>query len=203
MSNHLRKRRKELKLTLDKVARAVGSTKATVMKLERGHMNLTETWMKKLAVPLQCDPRDFIAKEWPSDIPVIGLVCSRDILALYRPLPPKGLAEPAKYWQGLEEVERPPEGGYRDIIALRVQSNEMGIFLPEGSLIYAADPIEKNFKKYLNQTVVCKLRDGTMLIKKLENGSAYGCYNLRNMSGNVMENVEISWCARVIFFKPA
>lgn len=203
MSNQLKQRRKELNLTQEMVAGAVGTTKATIMKLEKGQMQLTESWMKRLATPLQCKPSDLIAEHWPTDVPLIGLVTSKEGLALYRPLPATNLREAGNYWEGLEVVERPPEGGYRQVVAMRVQGDEFEPFLSAGSLIYAADPIEKDFKKYLNQMVICRLNSGATVIKKLRAASNYGAFTLEGINSELMQNVEINWCAKIIFFKPA
>jgi transcriptional regulator with XRE-family HTH domain len=180
----LRRRRKELGLTLQEVADAVNSTKATIMKLEKGDMQLTESWMRRLAMPLACDPADLMAEEWPADVPVVGLICDGGILALYRPLPQAGLAEAADHWKGLEVVDRPPDGGHRGVVALRVQGGELEPFFRAGTLIYAADPIERDFKQYLN--------------------SIYNRYSLlRPMDATELhENVEIVWCSLVIYLKP-
>ncbi len=205
MANHVKVRRKALDLTLEEIAKAIGTTKATVMKLERGHMQLTESWLQRLSKPLKCDPTDLIADEWPADVPVIGLIMEKGVLALYRPLPKKGLSEPQQYWQGLEVAERPPEGGYRHVVALKVHGDELEPFLSAGSLVYAADPIEKDFRKYFNQIVVCQLKNGAVYIKKMTGGSSYGRYHLYSLSmpGDVIKDVEMAWCAKVIFFKPS
>lgn len=201
----LRQRRKELDLTLQEVADAVGATKATIMKLETGAMQLTESWMRRLSVPLACDPADLMAEEWPADVPVVGLVCEGGILALYRPLPAAGLAEAADHWKGLETVDRPPDGGHRNIIALRVQGDELEPFFRAGTLVYAADPIERNFKQYLDRLVVCRQQHGALCLGRLAQGSIYNRYSLLRPSdaSEIYENIELSWCSLIIYFKPA
>lgn len=202
MTSNLRKRRKAIGLTLEEVAQAVGTTKATVMKLEKGQMQMTEIWMKRLAGPLQCQPSDFIAEEWPADVPVIGLVDGQDRLALYRPLPAAGMGEVTRYWEGLEVVERPPEGGYRQIIAVRVRCEDYGPLLPIDSLIYAADPIDSHFKKYLEQIVICVNEDGRVMLGKLKGSPKYGEFLLVSLVNSSEESIVLHWCAKVIFFKP-
>jgi len=204
MANHVKVRRKQLGLTLQQIADAIDTTKATVMKLEKGQMQLTENWLERLSEPLACNPQDLISDIWPANVPVIGVVMEKGVLALFRPLPQQGLGESGQYWQGLEEVERPPETGYRNVVAFKVQGEAMQPFLSEGSIIYAGDPIAKDFKKYFNRQVVCQLRNGTVVLCRLMQGSSYGRYHLVSLvnPGDIMKNSEISWCAKVIFFKP-
>lgn len=203
MGNHVKKRRKQLKLTQEKVAQAAGTTKATIMKLEKGSMQLTENWLKRLSVPLQCRPEDLIAEEMPQDVPLIGEVREKGELSLYKAMPPVGAGEPdSAYWEGLERVERPPEGGYRAVRAVRVTGEAFEPFLPDGSLIYYAEPAETDIDRFLNQLVVCELEDGRLMIRRLLHGVNFGRYDLSSPNAGTISNVALRWCAKVIFMKP-
>lgn len=60
----IRNRRKELKMTQDDVARAVGTTKATVSRWESGDIHkMKRPMIASLARTLQLDPMIFVQRE--------------------------------------------------------------------------------------------------------------------------------------------
>lgn len=66
--NHLRAWRKFRHLTLDEVADAIGSTKATVQQLEVGRMSLSHKWLVKIAPVLGTTPGMLLDHD-PNDLP--------------------------------------------------------------------------------------------------------------------------------------
>lgn len=66
--NHIRAWRKFRHLTLDEVAAAIGSTKATVQQLEVGRMSLSHKWLVKLAPVLGTTPGMLLDHD-PNDLP--------------------------------------------------------------------------------------------------------------------------------------
>lgn len=66
--NHLRAWRKFRHLTLDEVADAIGSTKATVQQLEVGRMTLSHKWLVKIAPVLGTTPGMLLDHD-PNDLP--------------------------------------------------------------------------------------------------------------------------------------
>ncbi len=204
MPNHIKARRKYLKLTQQKIADGAKTTKATVMKLEKGDMQLTENWMKRLAVPLQCKPEDLIADEWPADVPLIGEVYGKSEIKYYRNLPELGVEESdPTYWDKMQKAPRPPEGEYREVMALRVVDDALEPLLSIGSFVYYSERLVQDFKSLIGRLVVCELTNGEVHVARLQPGYSFGVYNLLKPSGMMMNDIELNWCAKIIFFKPA
>lgn len=67
-SNHIRAWRKFRLLTLDEVAEAVGSTKATIQQLEVGRMTLSHKWLTRIAPVLGTTPGMLLDHD-PNDLP--------------------------------------------------------------------------------------------------------------------------------------
>lgn len=66
--NHIRAWRKFRNMTLDELAAAVGSTKATVQQLEVGRMTLSHKWLLKFAPVLGTTPGMLLDHD-PNDLP--------------------------------------------------------------------------------------------------------------------------------------
>lgn len=66
--NYLRAWRKFRHMTLDEVADAIGSTKATVQQLEVGRMSLSHKWLLKIAPVLGTTPGMLLDHD-PNDLP--------------------------------------------------------------------------------------------------------------------------------------
>ncbi len=67
-SNHIRAWRKFRHLTLDEVAAAVDSTKATIQQLEVGRMTLSHKWLTRIAPVLGTTPGMLLDHD-PNDLP--------------------------------------------------------------------------------------------------------------------------------------
>jgi transcriptional regulator with XRE-family HTH domain len=200
----LKQRRKALNLTQEQVAQQCGTTKATIMKLERGQMQLTMQWLERLAIPLQCRPSDLLPFSARQGVPLLGTIKGRGEASLFAPLPNAYTAgETSNIWQGLEQVEAPPESGYRHLFALRVQDDGLEPFLRAGSLVYAAEPSVSGFDTFLNQLALCQTEENHWTISRIVKGYHYGLYNLISLQGLVKEDCKPICMARIIFFKPA
>jgi len=204
MPNHIKQRRKELKLTQQTIADSVGSTKATIMKLEKGAMQLTESWMQRLAIPLQCKAEDLIAKQWPADVPIIGEISIEQGISFHHsPLDSNGVADSVKGNPlNVSFAPRPPDGEYRDIKALTVVDDAAEPFLSKGSIIYYAEVITQDFKRYHDALIVCELQDSGYYFGRLKQGDDYGKFNLLLLNGQKISDVSLHWCGQVVFCKP-
>ncbi|HSV28777.1 MAG TPA: helix-turn-helix transcriptional regulator [Candidatus Omnitrophota bacterium] len=86
MQNRIREIRQDRGLSQEQLADKVGTTKAQISKLEKSQRRLTDQWMRRLAVALECHPGELFA-----DTPVGITPEEQAILDLYR-----GLSEPDK-----------------------------------------------------------------------------------------------------------
>lgn len=60
VENHIRKLRKERKLSIQKLADKLGVAKGTISKLETGEMALTTDYIERIAKALDCRPAEVI-----------------------------------------------------------------------------------------------------------------------------------------------
>jgi transcriptional regulator with XRE-family HTH domain len=112
MMNRLREVRKARGLTLaDVAARCTPPTTAvTIGRLETGTRQLTLPWMQRLATALDVDPRQLLAQESESHVPVAALLASDGAQALAAPL---SLAVPFPPPGTIGLVVRDSQGDYR------------------------------------------------------------------------------------------
>src|SRR5262245_56748691 len=59
--NRIRELREARGMTGEQLARAIGTTSATIYKLERGDRRLTADWMEKIAAVLRCTIADLVS----------------------------------------------------------------------------------------------------------------------------------------------
>lgn len=57
--------------------------------------------------------------------------------------------------------------------------------------------------QYLNKLCVVSIKDGPTMLKILKKGYAPGRFNLLSYNASMIEDVELKWCAKVIFIKPS
>lgn len=62
MKNFIRKFRKNKGLSQETLAECCGATKATISKLEKGEIQLTQAWMDKISKVLDCQPWELMAE---------------------------------------------------------------------------------------------------------------------------------------------
>lgn len=62
MENRIKEHRLRLGLSQEQVADRAGTTRATIMKLEKGQMNLTTSWMNRLGKALHCEPMQIMGE---------------------------------------------------------------------------------------------------------------------------------------------
>lgn len=112
MMSRLREIRKSKGLTLaDVAARCTPPTTAvTIGRLETGTRQLTVPWIEKLALALEVEPRQLIAQENDSTIPVAALLSSEGAQALTAPL---ALHPPAPQPGAIGLIVRDSQGDYR------------------------------------------------------------------------------------------
>lgn len=118
------------------------------------------------------------------------------------PLIPNGLREhDQQEYINCEFVDAPPGHSY-GVVALKVKGDSMLPFMPTGTIVYyerkASDCSEN-----IGKLSIVALPDGSVLLKTLRRGFGYDRYNLESYNAPLIENVELLWCAKVIFIKPA
>lgn len=193
MQNRIRELRNKADLSMDDLAERIGTTRATIMKLEKGAMQLTTTWMGRIANGLHCLPIDLISEDGTQMIQVAGIVGAGAEVFPFDNDSPGG---------GIEEVEAPPGVDPRNTIALKIKGESMLPFMPEGTIVYYSERFDGGCSEYVNKLCVVKLKDGPTLLKILKKGYTRGRYNLMSYNADMIEDAMLEWCAKIIFIKP-
>lgn len=165
------------------LADAVGSDQATIARLERGDRRLSLPWMDKISAALDCRPQDLLPA---ATVPVVGYVgAGAEVYPVDDHAP----------GDGLDEVDAPPGAG-PDAVAVIVRGDSQYPMLFDGDVLiywnHLADPGEAR-----GRLCVVHLADGRTLVKNLQRGTETGCFTLTSVNAPPIENVEISWAARV------
>jgi transcriptional regulator with XRE-family HTH domain len=112
MQNRLREIRKSRGITLADVAALCTppTTAVTIGRLETGTRQLTMPWMEKLADALGVEPRQLIAQDSDTTIPVAAQLTAGGAEALPAPL---ALSAPVPFPNAIAVIIRDSQGDYR------------------------------------------------------------------------------------------
>lgn len=179
-------------LSHEKLAAEANTSRGQIYQLETGARRLTDEWMNRLAKPLRCEPSDLMAQSAPRMVQVVGYVGAG---AQVYPI------DDHMKGGGLDEVECPPGADPSETVALRVQGDSMMPYMPPGTVVYYSERYDGGCTEYLNKLCVVKVRDGATLLKILKKGYAAGRFSLMSYNAELIEDVQIEWCARIVFIK--
>lgn len=190
--NRLKELRQARGLSHDKLAERVNTSRGQIYQLEKGLRKLSLDWMVRLAEALGCQPTDLISDQ-PIMVPVVGIVgAGAEVFPI----------DDHMQGTGIEEVEAPPGVDPRETVALRIKGDSMMPFMPEGTIVYYSERFDGGCDAYLNKLCVVKIKDGPTLLKMLKKGYARGRFNLMSYNADMIEDVQLEWCAKIIFIKP-
>lgn len=191
-------------MTHESLAESVGTSRGQIINLEKGARRLTDTWITRLANALGVPKEEIIAE--PRLVPVIGTIgAGAEVFPIddYPLVRPERMAEHVHPADGMDYVSAPPDGPVQGVVALRVTGESMMPFLEDGCIVYYNQRIDGDCSSLIGGLCVVMLKDGRALLKRLKRGREYGKYDLISYNASIMENVEVEWCAKVTFIKPA
>lgn len=198
MANNIKLIRKERGLTQEKLAALCGTTKATIMKLEKGPeqggMQLKQEWMEKLSRALGVSFSE-LTGEITKKVKVLGFVGAGEAVTIF---------DDHAQGAALDEID-PPVGYSADgIVAVRVRGESMEPQLEHGWTIFYRKQADGVAPDCIGELCVVKLIDGSMLVKKLRQGSAKNLFHLlsKNPLHQPMFDQKLLWAARVIDIRP-
>lgn len=180
-------------LSLDKLAERVGTSRGQILQLETGQRRLAENWMIRLAKELDCEPADLMLSSLPRMVTVVGYVGAGAQVFPF---------DDHMKGAGLDEVDCPPGCDPSTTVALRVTGDSMQPFMPEGTIVYYTRRHEGGCSDYLNSLCVVQVHEGATLLKILKKGYSAGRFNLMSYNADMIEDVLLDWCAKIIFIKP-
>lgn len=202
MKNRIKDIRLAKNMSQQKLADASGTTKATIMKLEKGDMGLTTSWMERLSAGLGCSPFELIGSK-EIQVPVIGTVgagggiCPIDDMPLLQAVSNAHIAKDqgARDQINCDFVAAPPDAS-PDVVAVRVRGDSMLPFMPDGTIVYYRQR-HGNFSECLNKLCVVMLKSGEAMLKILKKSPEYGRYTLMSFNASTIDDVELEWVAKV------
>lgn len=192
MQNRIREIRTSAGLSLEALAKRIGTTRATVMKLEKGDMQLTTTWMSRIAQGLHCRQQALLEVDDQGEVYIVGEVGAGEEVLLF---------DDANM-RDFEAVECPPGCDPSRIAALRVRGTSMMPAMQNGWIIYYDISKSNDVESCINKLSIVQLFDGRMLVKTVRLGSKDGRFHLISHNADIMPDVRLRWCSRVLFIKP-
>lgn len=206
MKNRIHEIRTKAGLSMEALAQRIGTTRATIMKLEKGHMNLTTNWMERIAKGLGCSPLELISSA-RAMLPIIGHIAADQKITLLKQLEEKTaqLRDSSKKGKfshrtqldsdKFDMVEGPP-GTDKDLVALRVKGDSLLPFLPSGSLLFLKEQPQP-LNTCLNKLCMVKPKGAKPVLRILKRGYGYDQFNLVSLTGVITENAPVEWAISV------
>lgn len=163
----------------------MGYSKGGYLKLERGERKLTLAIIERAAEVFGVS----FSEVYTQEVPLVGYVGAG--------------AEMHHYSDGdnpNEFVPMPPGGG-DNTVAVQIRGSSLGSIF-DTWLVYYDEVRDPPSYDMLGKLCVVGLEDGRVLVKKLRRGSAPGLYNLESVTEGLIEDVTITWAAKVKVMTP-
>jgi transcriptional regulator with XRE-family HTH domain len=200
--NRLKAIRQAKGLSLEKLAALVNTSRGQIYQLENGLRKLSHDWMIRLANALKCAPEDLIRSPL---VPIIGEVGAGGEVYPIDDLPllPRKIDPSEQDYLNCEWIDGPPGVYPAGVVALRVTGPSMKPYMPPGTIVYYAERFENGAPDHcLSSLCVVQLRDGRTLVKLVRKSHLHGRFDLQSYNMDTITDVELAWCAPVIFIKP-
>lgn len=192
-TNNIRLIRTKLGLSMDKLAEKIGTTRATIMKLEHGDMKLTTNWMDRIASGLGCDPVDLITAT-NKTVKVFGYVGAGAVVF--------PVEEDQAGTGAIDEVEAPPGVDPDSVIAVIVTGTSMYPAYREGDALYYKKLCDYD-DSCLRKECIVKVKDGAIYVKVLTRGSKPNTFTLTSYNAEPIEDVQIDFACKILWVKKA
>lgn len=194
--NNLRERRKFLGLTLQQVADRVNekfdlsTNHDMIRKLETGERELTHTWMIKLSDALRCEIDELIKKRKLATLFIRGEIRSGKIF-MYNDLEKEGRAT---------QVKIPPQVEFSDKLYLITTADDS--MFPTGWIV-GVEGSGNNICDDLTSKIPYAVKvEGQWLIRYVRKGYSPNKYNLHGNTLDIIEDVALEACDKVVFILP-
>lgn len=184
----LAKLRQDRGLTLEEVAREVGTSRSNVHKYETQPERLDQGWAARFARFYDIDPARLMYGGSDPVVPVVGYVGAGATVELVDPYPKGG---------ALAEVPCPRGLSPHKTIAVIVRGDSQAPMITDGWIIfYSRDP-EPDAAAVLGRLCIVKQADGPVMLKRLRRGPTAGRFNLESANAPMVEDVALEWAAPV------
>lgn len=138
-------------------------------------------------------------------VPVIGEVGAGGSIYPLDDLPliPRMINRAETDYINCEWVEAPPGKYPNGVVALRVTGSSMMPFMPPGTVVYYAERHAGGAPDHCLSTLcVVQLTDERTLLKMVRKAQLHGKFDLVSYNMETITDVDLAWCAPVVFIKP-
>lgn len=201
-SNNLYILRTRFGLTQQQIADATNTNRGHISKLESGKIGMNEEWLRKLGAKFGWTPSQLLSKLL---VPIVGQVgAGGEVYPIDDlPLMPSSMDPSEQDYINCEWVESPPGVYAGGVVALRVTGTSMMPYMPPGTIVYYAERFDGGAPEHcISSLCVVQLRDGKTLLKMVRKAQTHGRFDLQSYNMETIADVELAWCAPVIFIKP-
>ena len=186
---HLKAWRKHRQLTLEQVAEQIGSTHASLSRLENGRTEWKRSNLQALAAVYGAgDPLDLLrpppSGERQDAVPLVGKVGAGGDITRIDTI--------------VDYVDLPP-GADGPLEALEVAGESMLPEIQTGDLLFYDPTAPGNPRDLLYRLVVLETEDGRLFVKTLRPGAEPDTFDLISYAEGKRENVRVKSAAKVLF----
>ena len=181
MQTRLRELRKQHGLTLQELARRVGTTPQTVQRLETANISVSVDWLERFARAFSVDPADLIARSSQRGFPLIGTLDENGMLTGRTNLP-------------FDEIVLSAPGN--DCVAVRL-TNAIGAYAA-GSLLIAGRLYGPDMRKAHGHDSLVELSDGMVVLRRVAFSETGLCLIPLASSDDIRFNVAANWIGRLL-----
>jgi len=210
MKNRLKEERSKLGLTQAQVADRIGRERQAVIHHEKGK-ELSTSLLKKYAKLYNCSvsyligeddaPQKYSAYDYLN--PTLS-VTKKKLVPVCAYIGAGGEVFPIDDYakgQGMEEVEWFGKEEASELVAVKVKGDSMRPFIEDGWILFYRRQIYGMNPDCMNKLCVMKIKNDKVIVKKLRKGYKKGAYNLESFNADLIEDVELEWCAKIIDFR--
>jgi transcriptional regulator with XRE-family HTH domain len=188
------------------LARLINKTPAVVTNLFNGSRKLDAKEAIRIADWLGVEMSVVMGSHNPlSRVPIIGEVGAGGLVFPIDDLPliPRSVEEAERDYINCEFIDAPPGNHPDGLVALRVAHDSQKPYMPPGTIVYYSMRILGGApEECIGKMCVVQTREGATMLKIVRRGMAHGHFDLHSYNLDIIENVELAWCARVEFIKP-
>lgn len=193
MTNRIRERRKERKMSMQSLADAIGCSKSYLSQVETGSQNKRPSidMLRDIASVLGTTVADLA--ELPGQIPVVGKVSAGGGV---------DLVDGYTQGDGLDWVPATSDMDARRFVAVRIEGDSMEPNYPNGGVVIYRREFEGVHQDAIGGLAIVETVDGEAFFKKLVKGRAKGEFDLISLNSTTpnLYGVRLKWAAPMTRF---
>lgn len=184
MANRIKKYRQKANLTQQELADRLGTGKSMLIKLERGERPLSQSWLTRISIVLDCLPSDLLDE----DVAIVGKIGAGGSVVF-------------DDMGNDERVARPPET-VGTLVGLEVEGESMLPKFDPGDIVFISRDRDGVDSADIGSYCATRLTSGETYLKILAKGATSGRYTLRSLNAADMEDVELEWATPIRAITP-